>query len=112
MSSPLGIEGQRGAVEDEAVVAADLVAHEDGNAVAPGDGGQHLAAHFALGMPERRGREVDVEGGILAHQLFHRIDGVETARPEVLVVPGVLADGDGEANAIQLNHMLGRAGEK
>ena len=45
--------------------------------------------------------------GLLAHQLFHGIDGVEAARPEVLVVPRVLADGDGKANAVELDHLLG-----
>ena len=50
-----------------------------------------------------------MQRGILAHELFHGIDGVEAARPEVLVVPGVLADGDGEANAFEFDHLL-RAG--
>ncbi len=47
-----------------------------------------------------------MQRGLLAHQLFHGIDGVEAARPEVLVVPRVLADGDGEANAVELDHLL------
>ena len=82
-----------------------------GMRVAAGDGGQHLAADGALGVPERRRREIDVQRRVLAHQLFHGIDGVEAARPEVLVVPGVLADGDGEANAVELDHLL-RAGRR
>ena len=106
------IQGQRGAVEDEAVVAAHLVGHEHRHAVAAGNGGQHLAADGALGVPEGRGGEVDVHGGMLAHQLFHGIDGVEAARPEVLVVPGVLADGDGQAHAVQFDHLLGAGGRK
>ena len=50
------VYGDGGAIEDEAVVAADLIAHEHGDAVATGNGGQHLAADFALGMPERATR--------------------------------------------------------
>ena len=49
---------------------------------------------------------------MLAHKLFHGIDSVEPAPPEVLVVPGILADGDGEANAVRFNHLLGLGGEK
>ena len=47
-----------------------------------------------------------MHGGLLAHQLFDRIDGVQAALPEVLVVPGVLADGDGQPQAVQLDHLL------
>ncbi len=49
---------------------------------------------------------------MLAHQLFHGIDRVEPARPEVLVVPGVLADGDGQANAVEFDHFLRAGGRK
>ena len=48
------IEGQRGAVEDEAVVAAHLVRHQHRNRVAAGDSGQHLAPDGSLGVPKRR----------------------------------------------------------
>ena len=44
--------------------------------------------------------------GLLRHQLFHRIDCVEPARPEIFVVPGVFADGDGEPHAIEFNNLL------
>ena len=100
------IECQRGAVEDQAVVAAHLIGEQQGNAVAEGDGREHLAAHGALAVPEGRRREVDVEARLLAHQLFNRIDGVEAARPEVLVVPCILADGNGQPQAVQLDHFL------
>ena len=100
------IEREGGAVKDQAVVAAHLIAHQHRNAVAAGHGGQHLAADGALGVPERRRGKVDVQGGLLAHQLFHGIDGVEAARPEVLIVPRVFADGDGKAHAVQLDHLL------
>ena len=106
ISSPLRIQGQRGAVEDQAVVAAHLIRHQHRNAVAARDRGQHFPAHGPLGVPERRRGKVDVQGRMLAHQFFHGIDLVEPARPEVLVVPGILTDGDGQANPVQLNHLL------
>ncbi len=101
------IQCQRGAVEDEAVVAAHLVGEKHGDPVASSDGGQHLAADFALGVPEGRRRKVDMNGGMLGHDLFHGIDGVELAGPEGLVVPGVFADGDGQAHALEFDHLLG-----
>ena len=112
MSSPCALKREGRAIEDEAVVAADLVAHEDGDVVAMGNGGEHLAAHFALGVPEGRRGEVDVDGRILAHQLFQRIEGVETARPEVLVVPGIFADGDGEAQTVEFDDLLAAGGQE
>ena len=42
----------------------------------------------------------------LAHQFFHRVDGIEAARPEVLVVPCVFTDGDGQPHAIKLDGLL------
>ena len=48
-----------------------------------------------------------MHGRMLAHELFHGINGVEPPWPERFVVPGVFADGDGQANAVQLNHLLG-----
>ena len=69
-------------------------------------------AYFALGVPEGRGRQVDVDGGVLAHQLFQRIEGVEAARPEILIVPRILADGDGEPQTIELDDLLPARGQK
>ena len=48
---------------------------------------------------------------VLAHELFDGIDGVEATRPEVLVVPGVLADGDGEPSSVELDDLL-RSGRR
>ncbi len=103
---PARVQGEGGAVEDEAVVATHLVGHEHGHAVAARDGRQHFAANGALGVPEGGRGQIDVQGGLLTHQLFHRVHLVQTLGPEVLVVPGVLADGDGEADSVQLDDLL------
>ena len=107
-----GVEDEGGAVEDEGVVAADLVDHDDEGIVAAGEGGEHVLAHLALAAPVGRGgdveddagRRVDVGLGDLfvpfAHELVDGVDGVEAAGPEALVVPRVLADGDGEGLAV------------
>ena len=100
------IQGQRRPIKDQAVVAAHLVAQQHRNAVAPSDGRQHLPSQLALRVPERRRRQVDVHRRMLRHDLLHRVDGVETPRPEILVVPRVFADGDAQAHAVKLNHLL------
>ena len=53
-----------------------------------------------------------MDGGILAHQLLQRIEGVETARPEVLVVPGIFADGDRKTHIIEFDDVLRPEGRK
>ena len=87
--------------------------------------------HISTGMPSRRAMAASIwrrsarlecqKGeeerlmwrlGFLAHELFHGIHLVEPPRPEVLVVPGVLADGDGQPLAVQLHHLLRPAGRK
>ena len=44
--------------------------------------------------------------GMLAHQFFNGIDGVQPPRPEVLVVPGVFADSDGEPFTFKFKDVL------
>ena len=44
--------------------------------------------------------------GLLAHQLFHGIDRIQPPRPEVLVVPGVFADGNRQPHSVQFHHLL------
>ena len=61
----VGREDEGGAVEDELVVAADLVGHDDEGGVATGDGGEHLAAESALAVPEGRRGDVEDEAGML-----------------------------------------------
>ena len=77
---------------------------------AAGDGGEHVAAEqracrASKGEAEMlrmmRGCAAGAVSVPLAHQLVDRVDGVEAARPEALVVPGVLADGDGERLAVE-----------
>ena len=53
-----------------------------------------------------------MHGGLLAHQFFNGVDLVESPRPEVLVVPCVLADGHREPDAVQLYHLLGPGGSE
>ena len=50
------------------------------------------------------------EGRPLAHEFVDGVDRVKQARPETLVVPGVLADGDGERLAVEQSEGLARGG--
>jgi len=44
----IGTEGETGSVKNQAVVAAHLVDHHHGSAMAPGNRGQHAVAQFPL----------------------------------------------------------------
>ena len=54
-------------------------------------------AQRALAHVEGRGVGDDEDRAAGGDQVLHGIAGVERALPELFVVPGVLADGDGEA---------------
>src|SRR5579864_6072883 len=95
------IEDQAGAIEDETVVAANLVDQNNGDFMLPGDAGQHVTAQFALADPERRGRNVQYEIPAGLDQGVHGIDGIEALHPKLLVVPCVLADRERHAIAAE-----------
>ena len=102
----VGSDAERGAIEDEAVVAADLVADEDRQMMAFGDGREHALAGEDLAVPEGRRGDIEQQRRLLLHQVFDGVDGVETLRPEVLIVPGVLADRYGEAFSFEVDDLL------
>ena len=90
---PVGTEREARSVEHQAIVATNLVHHGNRNAIMPGDSRQHVLAKFALAQVERRSRDVQQNLPARPDEVLHRIDAVEATVPEVLVVPGVLADG-------------------
>src|SRR5207245_8332581 len=90
----------------QAVVAADLIHERDGNFVLAGDARQHVAAEFAFADPERRGGDIEDKISTLANKRFHRINGVEALGPELLVVPGILADGERHSVAAEGEELL------
>ncbi len=106
----VGADREARAVEDQRVVSADLVDHDDGHMVALGDGREHLEADLALVTPVGRGGDVEDEraGSFpgFTHKFVDGIDGIEALRPEGLVVPGVFANGEGDAFAIKAEGLL------
>ncbi len=112
----LGREGERGAVEEEAIVAADLVDHGDRNAVTLCEGGEHAAPGGLLAAPEGRCGEVEHDarcatvGRALRHQALHWIVRVQAVGPETLVVPCVFADSYCQNLVVELDERLGVAG--
>ncbi len=99
----VGIQDQAGSVEDEIVVAAHLIDEHQRAAPAAGGGGQHARAQVPLLDGVGRGGDVDQDLGALGHQLLDGIFPVQPLRPEVGVVPDVLADRDAEAAAAQFD---------
>src|SRR2546427_2142286 len=68
---------------------------------------QHVAAQGALVQRERGGGNVDDDAGSLPDELGDGIALVEALGPEILVVPGVFADGDAEFfRAERINELL------
>ncbi len=116
----VGAEGERGAVEDERIVSADLVAHGDDGVVALGEGAEHLAADGSLALPEGGGGDVEDDAGLGAlgpivegpglHEALDRVDRVKAAGPETLIIPGVFTNGDGEGLAVEGGQGLGLGG--
>ena len=71
-----------------------------------GDRGQHVAAQLALANPERRGGNIKDKVAAGFHQLLDGIDLVQLPVPELLVVPGVLADRERHLLAAELKERL------
>src|SRR5205085_3285445 len=98
--APLLVEDDGAAVEDELVVAADEVEVRDRHAAVLREAREHPPPHTRLALGERRGGDVQEQGGPAADRLLARVLAVDAAAaPEVLVVPEVLADREAEALA-------------
>ena len=95
------IEHQAGAIEHQTVIPANLVDENDGHFMLSGDAGQHVPAQLALADPEGRSRNVQHEIPASLDQRLHGIYGIEALHPELLVVPGILADGERHAIAAE-----------
>ena len=96
MTAAVGVEGAAPAVEDEVVVAAELVDVGDRHAVLARHAAEHLFAPPVLAGRERRRRQLTIDVGAGADQFLDRIVVVAAALPEVAIVPDVLADADAE----------------
>ena len=101
-----GVENDAGSVEDQAVVAADLIHHRNRNLVLARDRGQHVAAHFAFADPERRRGNVQNNVAARAYQRVDRIHRVQAFGPEELIVPGIFADGKRHAASAEGKQIL------
>ncbi len=97
-----GVHEQAAALEDELVVAAHDVLVGDGHAVAGRHGAQHAAAQRLAAGGVGAGGDVDDEAGAGPDELGDRVALVEALGPEALVVPGVLADGQADGHAVQV----------
>src|SRR4029077_10571696 len=105
-------ESHTRAIKDQAVVAADLIDIHHGTPLIHRDGAQHLETQRALVNRVRRSRDIQQQGSSLPDQLGHGITVVAAAGPEILVVPGVFANGDSELLAVKPEHGLALRGLK
>src|SRR5690242_11556423 len=72
--TPVGADYQTRSIEDQAVVTANLIAHDYRNFEICSDGLQHLQPNFPFVYCEWRSRDIDDEIAPGADQLFYRID--------------------------------------
>ena len=92
MTCPCAVHREAAAVEDELVVSADLVHVHDRDVVTLRRAGEDLAPELPLAHVIRRGVDAEQDFGPGLGQFLDRIAEVQPAFPELLVVPGVLAD--------------------
>ncbi len=106
------VENDAGAVKDQAVVASDLIDQRDRNFMMARDGGQHVAAQFALADPKGRRGNVEHEVPTGSDQRLDGIGRVQALGPEQLVVPCVFADGERHAVAAEGEQVLALGGRE
>jgi hypothetical protein len=104
--SPIGCDGETGAIEHQAVIAADLVHHGDGNLVVLRNRRKHLLTEFAFADMERGRGDVQQDLATGAEQVFDRIDAVKAAVPEILVIPGIFTDRKGQFRVVKWEEFL------
>src|ERR1035438_925656 len=97
----LSVHGEATAIEYQLVITADLVDVDDGNIETTSGSGENLAAQCALAHVIRGGVDADESTRSSLSELFHRIAAVEAAFPKLLVVPGILTDGEGGGGAAE-----------
>ena len=95
------------AIKYQAVVAAHLVHHQHHCVVPLGNGRQHLLPQFALPFKVGRSGDVDDQRPTCLRQLFNGVALVQPIRPEVLIVPGVLANRNGEFDRRRISKASG-----
>ena len=108
----IGRNHQARSVENQAVVAPDLVHHRDRNFLILRDGREHVAAQFALTQPKWRGGNVEHEVAAGSNQFFDRVDAIQTLVPETLVVPGILTDSQSHLVAAKAEQLLALGGSE
>ncbi len=107
---PGGIEPERVAVEDELVVSAHLVHVVQRPAILRGLLPDHVAAQRRLADREGARRDVQQDRRAAVGELADRIARIQPLGPVVAIVPDLLADGQPERHALELERLDPRAG--
>src|SRR5262249_15769405 len=94
------------AVEDQTVIAANLIHHDHRTTKIGCDVLKHLATQLNFADMKWRCRNIQHQVTAGANQLFHGINAVQTLVPEVLVVPGVFANGQRDSATVERNQLL------
>src|SRR6266851_5400271 len=105
--APIGGYRHARAVKNQIVVAAKLIDVHHGELLLHGDSPQHLNAQVSLVNRVRRSGNIQQDAGSLLAQFHHRVALVQARRPEVRIVPHILANGDAQGLVLEaVNYLL------
>src|SRR2546423_2446097 len=107
---PSLVEYKAAPIEEQFVIPPDLVAKEDREASFHGDSAQHFEAGFIFTQMPGRCRDVEEHGSTCVGQLDRRIALVAALRPEIFVIPNILANGESKFAPAKIHRLIGRAG--
>ena len=104
---PVGRNRHARAVENQVVVAADLIDIDNWTPLFLGDGAQHLKAQISLVDGIGRGGKIQQDAGSLLAEFHHRVTLIQACGPEIRVIPHVLANRDAKVFILEaVDHLL------
>ncbi len=98
--------GEACAIEDELIVSADHVDVDEREAEALGGGAEDVFAFVTLADIPRRGVDGNDDLRAFVHEFFDWVALIAAVLPELLIVPAVFADGEGDFGAGQFEDFL------
>src|SRR5262249_23323330 len=101
------VQRHAAAIKNDIVVSADLIDVNERHAVFHYLVFKHAQLHRPLSHRIRRGGDVQQQVGPALHQRLNRVGPVKPLRPEIAVVPYVLAYADAQAIAPEVEHADG-----
>src|SRR5882672_9095633 len=107
-NSSVGQDYDASSVEDQTVIAADLIDVDHGPAVRLCECAQHVQTQGPLMDRVGRAGNIDDHRGAFGNQFSDRIAFIERFRPECFIVPDIFTDGDAQVLVAEGEDILSR----